>query len=330
MGERVEALLRATGFDAPPGSKVHGFLPVEGFSPGLDVPLVIARGMTPGPVAVVIAGVHGGEYNGIEATRRLARDLDPAQLSGTVAMIPLANRSAFHARSHNGAPPDGQNLARVFPGVQGGKALERVAHAITTRVLAFGDLMMDLHGADSIEDLTPHLYVFEARVTAEARPWKAWDLAAVYGIALAEHTGTEEIAGSAAGTAAGFGIPAILPEAGAFGHINEADTGLHYRGMTNVLRFAGMLPGTPVPDRAARRVRHERMRSPMTGFFYPAVKAGDVVAAGQVIGQISDYFGEQSTPVVAPVAGEVDFIKYSLATNKGDSLFLIAADATGA
>lgn len=324
MSNRVDALVEAIGLNVSPGGRVSGFLPVDGFS-HLDVPVAIVRGGEHGPVAVVIAGVHGGEYNGIEAARRLAHDLDPAGMSGTVAIVPLANRAAFHARSHNGAPPDGQNLARVFPGSPDGRAIERVAHAITSRLILHADLLLDLHGADALEDLTPHLYIPPLEATND-RPWSGWDLAEAYGIELVELVPPGKLAGSAASAGAAVGIPAILPEAGAFGHITEDAVRVHYDGILNVFKRVGILEGTPTPARRARRVRHDRIHSPASGCFYSEVRAGHHVTKGQVLGKVTDYFGQSSTPVHAPSSGEVDFVKYSLATNKGDSLYLIAVD----
>ena len=52
-----------------------------------------ARGRT----LVVTGGVHGCEYVGPQALRRLAGELDPARLSGNVILLPLANPSAFYA-----------------------------------------------------------------------------------------------------------------------------------------------------------------------------------------------------------------------------------------
>ena len=112
--DRIEALVKAVAFDVPPGTKRSGFLRIEDSSCDFDVPVVVVRGREPGPIAVVIGGIHGGEHNSIEGPRRVAFDLDPNLVKGAVVIIPVANRAAFHARSHNGSPPDGQNLAQLF------------------------------------------------------------------------------------------------------------------------------------------------------------------------------------------------------------------------
>jgi predicted deacylase len=323
---QIEALVAAVGLPTKPGTKGQGFLAVPGYSPELDVPVVVVRGRTPGPVAVVIAGVHGGEYNGIEAARRAADDLDATRVHGAVAIVPLANRAAFHARSHNGAPPDGQNLGRIFPGIESGTALERVAYVISSRLVRYADAVLDLHGADPMEDLVPQVYIPVRASNEQARPWTSWDLAEVYGIEFVEELASGRLGMSGAAAAAAWGIPAILTEAGAFGHLDEAAVRVHYDGIFNVLRRIGVLKGKPQPARRARRIHHERINSPMTGLFYSRVRAGDRVHRGQILGEITDYFGQNRTLVEAPAEGVVDFIKLSMATNEGNSMYFIAVD----
>ena len=324
--DRIEALIAATGLNVAPGEKRSGYLHVPGFSPDFDVPLVIARGTDPGPIAIVIGGIHGGEHNSIEGPRRVAFDLDPADVTGAVAIVPVANRSAFHARSHNGSPPDGQNLARLFPGTPDGKALERVAHVITSMLLIHGDAVLELHGADALEVIIPHVYVPEHTPDpSNQRPWTEWDLADMYCIEVVAPTPHRD-PGSPVNVSASAGIPSILAEAGS-GDLDEQAIGIHYRGITNVLRRMGILEGLPLIDRPKRRrVRYVRVSSPRSGFFYPAAAVGQPIQKGQALGEVTDYFGTQRDIITAPESGVVGFIKKTMATNEGNGLFSIAVD----
>lgn len=326
FSDRIEKLVEATGFDAPPGSKNKGFLKVENFSPEVDVPLVLIRGKKPGPIVVIVAGIHGGEHNSIEAARRLSRDLNPEEVSGAVAIVPVANRPAFHARTHNGSPPDGQNLGRLFPGDKKGTALERAAYEISNRLIVFADTVMDLHGADGLEMIIPHLYIPDHNENIEEkRDWGPWDLAEVYGIEIVGYTGPRVGGGSAVHYGASLGIPSILAEAGS-GFLEEESIGVHYRGMTNVLRRIGVLEGIPLIEMQIKNVKYEKIRSPMTGFFYSYATVGQFVNEGQVIGKITDYFGDEKTEIIAPVSGKIDFIKLTMATNKDNGLFAIVVE----
>jgi predicted deacylase len=324
--QRIDAFLDATGLTVPPGGKKQGYLRL-GSEPGdYDVPLAVVRGREPGPITVVIGGIHGGEHNSIEAPRRIAQDLAPKDVRGLVAVVPLANRSAFHARSHNGSPPDGQNLAGIFPGSANGKVLERVAHMLTTRLILHADTVLELHGADALEVIIPHVYVPEQPTKkAQTRPWTEWDLADVFSIDIVAPTPHRD-PGSPVNVAAAAGIPAILAEAGS-GDLSEEAIGILYRGIVNVMRRVGNLEGLPLIDRPKRtRVRYVRVSSPMSGFFYPGVAVGQFVESGQPIGEVTDYFGDERITVTAPEAGKIGFIKKTMATNKGNGLFSIAVE----
>ncbi|HRX56563.1 MAG TPA: succinylglutamate desuccinylase/aspartoacylase family protein, partial [Verrucomicrobiales bacterium] len=82
-----------------------------------------------GPTLLVIAGVHGDEFEGPAACRRLIAETDPDALSGNLHVIPMANESACRCRARCGS--DGLDLARTFPGRADGSITERVAHALS-------------------------------------------------------------------------------------------------------------------------------------------------------------------------------------------------------
>ena len=48
--------------------------------PDITIPVATIEGQGDGPTVLVVAGVHGSEYTGLEAVRRLHRSLDPEQL----------------------------------------------------------------------------------------------------------------------------------------------------------------------------------------------------------------------------------------------------------
>ena len=74
------------GITLLPGERKNVTLPVPD-APSLNA--LCLCGAAPGKTLVVTAGVHGCEYVGIQALRRLAADLDPARLSGNVILLPL-------------------------------------------------------------------------------------------------------------------------------------------------------------------------------------------------------------------------------------------------
>ena len=123
----------------------------------IALPKATIKGTKPGPTLAIVAGVHGCEYCGIEATIRLCRDLKPEEMSGTVRMAMCANLPAFRARSMYVCPIDGVNVGRVFPGSSSGTYSEFIASTIWEEVVGEAEYVLDLHGGDLIEDLTQYV-----------------------------------------------------------------------------------------------------------------------------------------------------------------------------
>src|SRR5262245_55214027 len=78
------------------GHAATGFIEVPaGSDPATSIPVVVVHGARPGPVLAIVSGAHGTEYASIIAVEKLIGALDPAQLSGTVILVPLVNRASF-------------------------------------------------------------------------------------------------------------------------------------------------------------------------------------------------------------------------------------------
>ena len=101
-------------------------------------------GANDGPNLLIIAGVHGDEYEGIAAIRELASLLDSQRdhLQGSITLIPIVNEPAFAIPARCGA--DDKDLARTCPGKAEGSPTEQIAHAISARIQS-ADLFIDLH-----------------------------------------------------------------------------------------------------------------------------------------------------------------------------------------
>ena len=77
---------------AAPGQKATGYLEVPaGVDAGTNIPVVVVNGAKPGPVLALVTGAHGTEYVSVIAVERLIVDLEPAEISGTVILIPPVN-----------------------------------------------------------------------------------------------------------------------------------------------------------------------------------------------------------------------------------------------
>lgn len=302
------------------GQKGRGMLPVPGT--GVEMPITLIHGARPGPRVLITGGVHGGEYPAIETAIRTARELEPARISGRVAVVHPYGISAFHARLQYLVPEDGKNPNRVFPGKATGTVSERMAFTLFDALVSGSDAWVDLHGGDIHEALVPFTIYSDGAapdVVARSRA-----MAEAFGIP--DIVVSQSIAGSTHGAAASRGIPAILSEAGGVGQLEERDVAILLRGVRNVLRLLGVVPGAPDPAPPPTRLsRFVWLRSEQAGCWYPLVRAGDRVSEGQTIGAIKDYWGDVLAEYKAPASGMVIFVVTSLAINPTDPLIGIGA-----
>src|SRR4051794_3390458 len=72
------------------GQKATGTIEVPaGNDSALSIPVAVVNGVKPGPVLALAAGSHGTEYTSIIALEKLIGMLNPAEISGTVIIVPL-------------------------------------------------------------------------------------------------------------------------------------------------------------------------------------------------------------------------------------------------
>jgi predicted deacylase len=144
---------------ANPGQKSTGVLAVPaGSDAALDIPVAVVRGTRPGPVLALVAGAHGTEYASIIAIERLIERLDPAEVSGTVILVPLINTPSFEQKVPHLNPVDGKNMNRFYPGKADGTQTDRALHLVTREIVERCDYLIDFHGGDLDEDLQPFSY----------------------------------------------------------------------------------------------------------------------------------------------------------------------------
>ena len=81
----------------------------------LRLPLLVVQGARPGRTLVALGGVHGDEYEGVDAVHQVFESLDPNEMSGAFLGAPVCNPPAFAAQTRT-SPIDGMNLATRLPG----------------------------------------------------------------------------------------------------------------------------------------------------------------------------------------------------------------------
>lgn len=284
------------------------------------LPAFLLNGEEEGPTVLIVGGIHGCEYTSIDAALQLGQTLQPSDIKGRVAILPIANPASFYARSIYVHPRDGKNLNRVFPGKEDGTDAERLAYWLTEWGIKQVDALIDLHGGDMIEALVPFTIY---QITDDAQLTKqSADLAELFGISYVVGS-ADQVPGSTYGCAAVLGKQAVIAEAGQQGILSLDDSLLLQQGTRNALKRLGVLAG----EVDVRDVKHLALfdwyRSEWRGLWYPAVAVGDTVEKGDYLGQITDEFGQKQEKLFATCSGVVLFLVTSLAINPQDPLLAI-------
>ena len=260
------------GMALAPGRKVRVPLPVPGAQP---LETLCLCGAAPGRTLVVTAGVHGCEYVGVQALRRLAVELDPAELSGNVILLPLANPTGFYAGAKQVVPEDGVNLNRAFPGDPAGTLSARLAYALETALYQAADFLADLHSGDCNEALYPLVFFPTAGTEAVNRA------ALTAARALTVHYRVRSTAQNGLYSwAVQKNIPALLIERGGLGLWSETEVNACCEDVRALLRHLDILPGGN-PFRDQVEIAEARyVESAADGLWHPAAGLNDSVKAG--------------------------------------------------
>src|SRR5713101_1305039 len=232
------------------GQKATGFIDVPaGTDPGTQIPVVIVRGAKPGALLALVSGAHGTEYASIIALEDLIASLDPAQMSGTVVLLPLVNVPSFEQKVPHVNPVDNKSMNRFYPGKPDGTQTERASYLMTKEVVERCDHLIDLHGGDLDESLRPYSYWTKTgneKLDAESR-----ELVLAFGldtiIISADRPKDPAASRYLENTASLRGKASMTAEAGHAGTVESDDVKALVDGSLSVMRYLKMLDGAPHP-----------------------------------------------------------------------------------
>jgi predicted deacylase len=114
----------------------------------------------PGPIVLVVGGMHGNEPSGALAAAALAKDAVPR--NGKLLVLPEANPEALKAGERSAPRIGSHDLNRIFPGSEQDEETRRAAAIFALAQKA--DLVLDLHeeGSAWLEADLPTLVVSPA------------------------------------------------------------------------------------------------------------------------------------------------------------------------
>ncbi|MCJ7580018.1 MAG: M14 family metallopeptidase [Candidatus Aminicenantes bacterium] len=310
-----------------PGEIKSGYIIVpEGTdSPEIRLPITVVNGIMEGPVLALTAGIHGYEYPPILALQRLRSQLDPQNIKGAVIMVHVVNLPSFLKRTIYYNPFDWKNQNRVFPGKIDGTMTERIAFQVTNEVLSKSDAHLDLHCGDGNEDLMTYLYYTETGKPELDK--KTLALAKNFGfkVLILVTAGPEGLpATTCANASLSIGNPALTVECGRLGRTDEVDVSAILNGCFNTLKHLNMVEGQPellFDPIWVKRTTY--IRSDFEGLFYPLTKGGAHVQEGELLGYLTDFFGNVLQKAIAPHDGIVMYVIATPPMSKGEPMVKI-------
>jgi hypothetical protein len=299
MGKEIEI----AGMKVGSGEKKEAWLKIADVGAlSVEMPLTLINGSADGPKLVVIAGTHGCEYTGIEASIRLGRDLDPKKIKGSLVIVHVVNVPAFQSRTQYVCPLDGLNFSKIRPGKPDGSISHLILHKLFQEIIFKSNAYMDLHGGDLHEALTIPFIIYP-KTPNERTNETVLAMAEAHGIEYI--WGVEEDGFIPGGPSSGNPpIPYIIVECGQEGRIEEEYVLIHYRGILNVMKQLGMIEGSDSKGEKREVIRIRRggkIESTVGGIFYSYVKPSDRVQKDDLLGEIKNIRGDVLERIVAPI-----------------------------
>lgn len=334
--ERRSTEIRVNGETPPSGRKSVIRVPVLTDLDGCEIALTIHAivGARPRPVFAMHTALHGSEWMTVEITRRLVESLDPAQMSGSVLALPVANPIALASRTRNlRDESDSPDLNRSFGGEQAWIA-DQLGRAIVANLYENADAVMDFHSGlwgAAMGSVTCGRDFKDPAVSESAyRLARAFGLPHIRrGDFVTKFPGPKSGIGHAGQV---MGIPGIISEVGGAGfdpELEEHWISENVEGIQGVLREMKILPGSP---RLAEKIlvfdTVRRVNPTNAGFVEPVFPPEDLmkreVAKGELLGRVwSPYTFEVIEELRAPVRGLVDMVAREYPTRPGDWAYLL-------
>ncbi|MGA2632080.1 MAG: succinylglutamate desuccinylase/aspartoacylase family protein [Terriglobia bacterium] len=295
-------------------------LVLPGFAGGIhmEIPFHVLVGRVRKPRVLLIAGVHGDEYESVAALHDVVKGIDPERLRGTLTIVPVANPQAFYAGTRRN-PVDLGDLNRAFPGNPNGTITERVADLLFQNLVLCNDAVLSMHCWSKEATVVPYVECAADQTSVGRKS-----------AALAHALGLEFVhpyiwhPGLLVASAIHRGIPAVEPEVGGMGMVTPYGQGSYRNIVYRFLHHMKLLDShayqTDPPHPNPKTISHSDCRANHAGLFRSRVSAGTAVEDGSILGTIHGLAGECLEEIRAPRAGVVGNLRTFASVQPGDLL----------
>lgn len=317
--ENTNHILNINGTDVPPGKNDQIRLHVGKLPSGtrINIHSWVYRSEVPGPVMLVLGGVHGDEVNGVEIVRRAMQlnYFDKLE-KGTAIVIPILNIYGFLLFSRE--VPDGKDVNRSFPGNFRGSLASRVARTLTKKILPHIDFGIDFHTGGANRYNYPQIRYS----TGDAG---ALELAKAFAAPLTLKKAA--LSKSLRKEAKKDKKPIIVFEGGEALRFDGFSIEKALAGLKRVMAHKGMIESAPeVIHDCSYLPKSGWVRASVAGLFEWTKSSGHRVVKNEPIGMIRDPYGMKQKKVLAPQSGLILGHNNSPVVNQGDALFNVGYD----
>ena len=257
----------------------------------LEIPVAIIHGARDGPTFTVMSGMHAGEYAGVLAAQRLITSIGPETLAGRLRVIPVISTRAFMARSMQLSPVDEREVHYYGPGNPENSYTEFHVDALYS-IIKDSDYVIDMHSGEFAQSLMPWIPV--PMIGHRNLQAASLSLARGYPVNYVEPRTDRGTVPRLVSHLCDDGIANIWAEIGKNGLPEETAIAAHYSGARAALQTMDMIAGSPPrPSQTAIIGRRYQINATQSGVWHPEISEGDMVEAGQVLGRMTDYFGNE-------------------------------------
>ena len=284
-------------------------------------------GGRPGPTLALVAGQHGMEPTGPAMLAMLADGLNPSRMRGRVLMVPISYANAIRCgnecepipgrdaelkrsgRWHQRCPYEldrdrcGRNLNRLWPGDKDGTIYEKLVAAIWKRAVAPAEFVIDFH---CWQDWAAPAVIPYGKASEEMARYVG-----ICHVQLGDPVAAAKVRKTLGAIASLAGKATLTIEYTPQTRINPEMVVRAEKGIRNLMRYLGILPGRAEPTRplsypSDRPVDEEHFKAGEDVIMRPHVKPEQWVRKGRILATLIPIDHPDRPSVLrAPYAGIV-------------------------